>query len=474
MSRPWQIMISVSKGSLDFSSARSRSQSPVAASADDLRAWTEAAPGLVFTGFRQQTATVAYVQRNFFDVIGVRPSLGGFAAEDFDGPGPTIEPRIVTDEIFRSQFGADSDAIGRVVIVDPSIGSGYRVVGVMPRGFTFPADRGAVGFLAPYLDSRFPPYSLTRVIARIPPGATADQIETRLLAAATARNTPRVGSSSGDRPIDAIDVEPLGRALGATPFDIGRLLLTEAALLVGAGAAIGLLIAVPFLRFSARLLPGDLALFRTAAIDWRVAAFSVAAAALLAGVVSIWPLRLASRGDAVSGHTRNVTSQARSLSRRLVVMVQVALALVLTVTGSLLVGSLLSIYAQTPPLTTKNILTTAVRFLGMTPRVGYLAPERATRVDALLEMSCGATRSSIARLIVGEQLGPVAAGLVAGGFVAAWAVRFVGSYLYQITSTDARVWAAATGLILLTAAAGTLVPALRTSRIDPTQAPKAE
>ena len=42
-------------------------------------------------------------------------------------------------------------------------------------------------------------------------------------------------------------------------------------------------------------------------------------------------------------------------------------------------------------------------------------------------------------------------------------------HLYQVTSSDARVWAAAIGLILPTAAAGTLVPAVRASRIEPTR-----
>jgi len=64
---------------------------------------------------------------------------------------------------------------------------------------------------------------------------------------------------------------------------MGRLLLVEAGLLVGAGTATGLAIAVPLLRFAGRLLPDGLALFREAAIDWRIAAFGVTIFVLVTG-----------------------------------------------------------------------------------------------------------------------------------------------------------------------------------------------
>jgi len=107
--------------------------------------------------------------------------------------------------------------------------------------------------------------------------------------------------------------------------------------------------------------------------------------------------------------------------------------------------------------------------------LGQLAMSTARRTREVgIRMTCGATRRGIALLILREQLGPVVAGLVVGGIGAAWAVRFVGSYLYQSTAFDARAWATAIGLILLAALAGALVPALRASRFDPTQALRVE
>jgi hypothetical protein len=248
---------------------------------------------------------------------------------------------------------------------------------------------------------------------------------------AAATNAARPGSNSGNYPIDGITVEPLGRALGAasrplfavlliaaallvaiaalnsslmaarsvdrrrelavrrslgaTGVDIARLLLIEAFVLVAAGVALGLAAAAPLLRFATGLLPDNLELFREASIDWRVAGFSAATAVLVAAVVAIWPLRLASREEMTPGSNRGMTGEARSLSWRLVVSLQVGLALVLTAGGSLLVWSLLSVYAQTPPIATDKVLTAAVRFFGMTGSVARMAPERATRVEALLE-----------------------------------------------------------------------------------------
>jgi predicted lysophospholipase L1 biosynthesis ABC-type transport system permease subunit len=107
--------------------------------------------------------------------------------------------------------------------------------------------------------------------------------------------------------------------------------------------------------------------------------------------------------------------------------------------------------------------------------LGQLAMATARRTREVgIRMTFGATPGRILTLIVGEQLVPVIAGLLAGAIGAAWAVRFLGTYLYQLTTSDARVWTAAVGLILLTAIAGTLVPAFRASRIDPTQALRSE
>jgi len=78
------------------------------------------------------------------------------------------------------------------------------------------------------------------------------------------------------------------------------------------------------------------------------------------------------------------------------------------------------------------------------------------------------------QLLLREQLVSLAAGLAIGGVAAAWAVRFVRASLYHLTGYDTGVWVVAVTVLILTAAAGTLMPALRASRTDPAKALRAE
>jgi predicted permease len=734
-----------------------RSRTPPTVRPDDLVTWSDSLPGVAVTGFDVNGTPdgaigKARVVANFFDVIGVRPAVGGFVPGDFiplatPRGSPLIEPRIVTHEIFESRFGGDLGAIGRTVIENPALGIGYRVIGVMPRGFVFPYDRVRVGYIGPFV-AAFVYDRLPRVIARMTPGMTAAELRPRVLAAAAATSGAG-GAPSADNPeIEHVDVEPLARALGtasrplfiaflaaagvllviaslnaaslmaaraldrarelavrralgARAWDVGTLMLTEAACLVGVGTGVGLMLATLFLRLIVPLLPDNVVLFRAAAIDWRIVTFTTVVAVAITGLTTTALVRRAVAKDSAMQPGRTVTESARSWRRRLVISVQVALTLVLTVAGSLLVGSLLAVYGQDEPITTKTVVAirtqlfdtgsisnarqrvvrveallerlrhvpgvdaaaaSAADFLngGHTPprfaepagrstarvvveaqsvtddyfrlmelqvvagrlptagelanddpvivvgervashywpnasaigqtltdlrppgltftvvgvvkdvrwfswdanpvptiyapyelRTGYPHPTflirtsanhsritseaqrvmtdtdpmlrleppvllsdlfadsvRPRRLQAWLfgsfaaasllvaaigilgqlamstarrtrevgiRMTCGATGAGIVRLILAEQLRPVVAGLAAGAISAAWAVGFLSSYLYQLTTSDARVWAAAIGLILVTAAAGTLVPALRASRIDPSQALRAD
>jgi predicted permease len=107
--------------------------------------------------------------------------------------------------------------------------------------------------------------------------------------------------------------------------------------------------------------------------------------------------------------------------------------------------------------------------------LGLLAMSTARRTREIgIRQALGATPGSIARLFVREQMRPVFAGLAIGAIVSAWAVGFVESYLFGVTTTDARVWGAAVTLILVTAGAGALIPSLRASTTDPTIALRTE
>lgn len=428
--------------SIRVSSSKSRSTPRM--TPDHPAAWTKATPGVPFTGFsvwgtEENRIGRALVQSNFFEVIGVRPALGGLAPEDFATRQPLIEPRIISHEIFTSRFAGDPGAVGRVVIENPVRGSGYRIVGVMPPGFAFPHDRSRVGYIGPFVAVE-PLNWIGNVMARMKPGMSTDEVRQRVLAAPQT-SVPDTLTGADRLVIDQVDVKPIAellgagsrplfnaffaaavillvvaalnasslmaagsldrarelsvrRALGATPRDIGRLLLAEVALVVGAGAAIGLTLAVPLLHVVDPLLPDNVFLFRAAAVDWRVAAIVAMVAATVVGLATLVLLRQTMATGGRLQPDRTVTESARSVSRRLVVSVQVGLAFVLTVAGSLLVGSLLSVYGQREPITTEGVITIPSRFLDNGPAFDPSQPaawvkadlaRRTARVKAVLD-----------------------------------------------------------------------------------------
>jgi len=107
--------------------------------------------------------------------------------------------------------------------------------------------------------------------------------------------------------------------------------------------------------------------------------------------------------------------------------------------------------------------------------LGLLAMSAARRNKEVgIRQTLGATKMGIVRLFLWEQLAPVSVGLAAGACVAVWTTQFVKASLYGVTTSDFRVWAVAAVLIVAIAALGTLVPAIRASRVDPAEVLRAE
>lgn len=402
------------------------------ASVQDIISWQAAAPEAAITGIREvipgmgeglneTSFSVGLVQRNFFETIGVPPMVGGLAASDFDHED-LVRPVVITFELWQSRFHGANDMVGRTFISEPTTGRGFRVAGVMPRGFVFPSARAAVNFIAPYVPSSLDRSDPTRrwihqIIARLPQGMSMAALRARVergmaatAAAVPTKPRPPGWSDRGWRmqgPFDHADVVPLAsdlgvverplfqaiflaalvllalgglnvsglmaargldrarelslrRALGATGFGLARLLFLEALVPIVAASAIGLALAVPLLRLGVRLLPEDLVLLKpqmAPAIDARVVMFVVLSAIVLAVPTTIWPIRRALGVGAVplDGGSRGST-RSRSIGRAVVIVSQVAAALVLTMGGALLVTSIMAVYAHTPAMRTEGVV----------------------------------------------------------------------------------------------------------------------
>jgi hypothetical protein len=113
---------------VEFREIQSMQDAFSAAAAIELRAWTYQQGG-------QATRLLGQaVTPDFFRVFGEQPALGRFF---------TPEDRtsvVLSYEMWQLQFGADPSTLGRAIVLDDKP---YRIVGVAPADFRFPADAQA-------------------------------------------------------------------------------------------------------------------------------------------------------------------------------------------------------------------------------------------------------------------------------------------------------------------------------------------
>jgi putative ABC transport system permease protein len=87
-----------------------------------------------------------------------------------------------------------------------------------------------------------------------------------------------------------------------------------------------------------------------------------------------------------------------------------------------------------------------------------------------VRMALGARPADILRLILSEGIGIAAAGVLFGLGGAYAASRLVSSLLYDVSATSPPIYGAAAALTVLVTLAATTLPALRATRVDPTEA----
>ena len=92
-----------------------------------MRSWL---PTLVSNGEAERLPAVR-VSGNYFDMMGVRPALGRSFTADDDRPDHW-RVLVLSDALWRRRFGADPSVVGRIVVMNDRE---YRIVGVMPASF---------------------------------------------------------------------------------------------------------------------------------------------------------------------------------------------------------------------------------------------------------------------------------------------------------------------------------------------------
>lgn len=387
--------------------------------------WRQAVPGLAMSAFSIGTASTvgvrdsvrsARVDALFFNVVGVRPMLGGFADADFQPmPPQKIQPAVVTYRFWRQRFGGDPAAIGRVLADDT--GSGIRVAGVLPESFVFPFAGGAAftpEVLTPLRDSvprgaNASHRVLVRLSASMLPGEATQRLTEAAAAWASAHPPPPARSGTSDRtrilrsPYDHVGLEPIRaaltasvsqkawivflsaamlillaclnaasltvarvrdrwrelavrRALGARRRDLILLLTTENGMVVVLGMLLGILLSRPLLAITLRLMGVSLlTALKPPAIDVRVLFFCA-----LAAIGSIGIVTLLSARSMLQTILRDAIAQGGSTTSRgrrgiLILPTQIAAALIITVASALVAGSLLRVWQEDPGLDVRDV-----------------------------------------------------------------------------------------------------------------------
>jgi predicted permease len=336
------------------------------------------------------------------EVLGTPPLLGRWfePGDDAVGAAPVV---VLGHDVWRDDMGGDPSALGRTVVVD---GLERTVVGVMPRGFFFPDPSYSLyvpGPIAPDNNS-----GMYAVIARLPPDRTIDEMgpaldrATGVLGENFTYSNPEWDRSRGAELIP-LRTEMVGdvrralwltlvavglilamavanvaalalsrtrarrqelairTALGAGRVRIGRQLLVEAGVVGSLAGVVGVIFASAAFEAIVRSLPLTRELSLGLAVDWRV--FAVAfvlsiAAALAVGsapVVSI--LRRAPRSG-LGSVSRSVTSRG-GLERVLVVM-EMAMAVVLITGAGLMLRSVGALYEVDPGFDPDGLLKVTV------------------------------------------------------------------------------------------------------------------
>jgi putative ABC transport system permease protein len=324
-----------------------------------------------------------FVSAALFPLLRVNPSIGRVFTEAEDRAGA---PRVVllSHELWQRRFGAAANVIGQAITLD---NQPYTVVGVMPPGFEFPAK--GISLWAPIAFSANAANDnnswFLNGIARLNSGVTMAQAQSEVdvIAGNLARIFPQTHTDVGFGLmslheslvsnfkqalfvllgavlfvllIACVNVANLllartaarekelavRAALGAGRVRLLRQLLTESTLLALAGGALGLLLAVWGIQVLKLFNPGTIARLEEVSLDWRVLGFTLGISCLTSVLFGLAPALQISKTDLQNtlkeGGRGFVGTRGQRL-RKLLVIAEVALSLVLLIGAGLLMRS---------------------------------------------------------------------------------------------------------------------------------------
>ena len=113
-------------------------------------------------------------------------------------------------------------------------------------------------------------------------------------------------------------------------------------------------------------------------------------------------------------------------------------------------------------------LALALAALGLYSVVAYNVAQRTHELG--VRMAFGAGHGAVVRLVLLDGLRWIVLGTVIGVVGALYAGKWIAALLFRVSPTDPLVFACVAGLLLVAATCGSLIPALRATRVDPIRA----
>jgi putative ABC transport system permease protein len=368
----------------------------------------------------------ARVGADYFSMLGVRPALGrGFLAEeDTPGRGNVV---LLSDGLWRRRFGADPAVVGREVRLD---GRPHTVVGVMPAAMDYRVFDEELWVPTAFTPARLAEHDehFLLVLGRLRPGVTRAQAETEMRGLARWLETTYPDDNLG-RGIEMSpfmeelvgDYRPrLFVLLGAVAFvlliacaNIANLLLArgaarsretairvaigagrghllrqalaESLVLAAAGGLLGLLLGYWGVSLLAAYGPEDVPRLAQARVDGPALAFAIgltAASGLIFGLAPALRTAAWSPHEALKeGGRTGSRAGSRDRLRSVLVVTEIALALVLLTGAGLLIRSAIALNGVDPGFDPRRVIAGRVSL----PATEYATPEQVTRAFERIE-----------------------------------------------------------------------------------------
>ena len=376
-----------------------------------------------------RTVRASAVSAGFFEVVRARPALGRVFRQEEDTPGGR-HAVVLSDRFWRTEFGRQPNVIGRTMKLNDEA---YTIVGVMPATASVESWTGMASDV-------WIPLALTDEQRAVRGGHNRDgvarlkrdvelaqaQAEMDAISAQLAREFPQTDGRGWGVVMIPIQEEIVGNrrtmllmllgavglvlliacanvgnlllgralsrrkeiairsALGAGRRRVFQQLLTEALLLAAAGGALGLLLAYGSLTSASTLLASQVPRAEEISIDGRVLLYAVGVSMLTGMLAGTLPAVRAGRSDLNDALKEGGRSDGAVGvgTRRLLIVCEIALSLVLLMGAGVMIQSLLALRHSDTGFDPNNVLTMRVRLVD----ARYPSPvQRSSFFDAALQ-----------------------------------------------------------------------------------------